>query len=100
MPEWTIKDENGNESTVKFPKYVSARHGRKAFNKLDVKMKGGNISVEDMDTLVDAKNYLVKNMLERTGASFSADNLAMESWNKIANYYFDQVMDANKKKES
>lgn len=100
MPEWTIEDENGNEYTQNFPKYISGRHGKQAFKKLDVKIQDGKINVDDTDSLLDCKEYIVKQMLNKADLDLSADELAMPSWNQIANYYFQQIVNSEKKSGS
>jgi len=92
-------DAEHEAEKVKFPPYLPARAGKKAFRKLDKEVKNGEFNVNDPDTLLDAKDYLVNEMLKKAGKeNLKADQLAMSSYNEISNYYWDKVLEAEKKR--
>jgi len=100
MPQWEIFDEDGDKYTGTFPKYINGRLGRKAFNKLDLKVENGQPTVGDVSSTLECKEFIVDQMMEKSDIDLSTDELAMPSFNKIANYYFEQIMGAEEKKSS
>lgn len=103
MPEFELYTEDMDETeepdTITLPKYIGQRAGRKAFQKLDVSVENGEPQVDDIDSMLDAKEYIVRHMLKKRNVDIDVSELAMPTFNQIANHYWSQVMEARKKKE-
>lgn len=98
--EFILKTNDGKQEKVKLPSTLPARTGKTAFRKLDKEISDSGFSVEDPDTLLDAKDYLINQMLQNAGKNLSADDLTMESYNQVGNYYWEKVVQAEKKSKS
>jgi len=101
--EFTLITEDMEEEheykTVELPSHLPARVGKKAFRKLDKQVQDSGFNVNDPDTLLDAKDYLINEMFNKAGVNSSADELAMESYNEIGNFYWNKVVQAEKKRQ-
>lgn len=99
--EFIVEEVDGQTEKVELPAFLPARVGKKAFRKLDKKITDGGFEVEDPDTLLDAKDFLINKMFQKAGLNdVTADSLSMSSYNEIGNYYWDKVVEAEKKRSS
>lgn len=111
--EFELKSIYKNEDTgeqeiidvVNLPDFLPSTIGEKAEQKLNVKIDREqegkakvSINTEDFSKV---KSYLVKTMLNKyTDKDFELENIAKESTDKIAKYYFDKLKMVGKKKAS
>lgn len=93
-------DSEHEAEKVKLPSYLPARLGKKAFRKLDKEISDSGFSVNDPDSLLDAKDYLINEMMKRNNYDYRADDLSMQSYNRIGDFYWEKVVQAKKNHKS
>lgn len=94
----TVEMDEDEYHKVKLPTVLPARVGKKAFRKLDKQVSDSGFSVDDPDSLLDAKDFLIDEMMKQSNEAYRADELTMQSYNRIGNYYWDKVVEAEKKR--
>jgi len=96
MTEFTVDMVDGEEQTLKLFDYVPVRLGREVREIVDVKAEGKGKTVKyKMENpnakMEEAKEELVKGMIEKSGVDIDYEMLAYHSVNRIAEHYWKQV---------
>jgi len=102
--EFELKNiyDNEPDETVRLPDRLPSDVGDKAVEKLnaDIESKKGksSVSIKSSD-YAKVKTYIVKTMLKRyADEDIKQKDIASESSNKIARYYWDKLQFSDKKK--
>lgn len=95
--EFHVKTDKLNK-VVELPNFLPARVGRKAIRKIDANIKGGKADSDNPDSVLDAKDYVVNEMLDRAGyPELDVDDLDMTSYNEISGFYWSKIEGTKKK---
>ncbi len=105
MPEFKLKDVNNDLiKKINLPQKIPARIGNKIEKKLDIEINVKGEKAEysiNSSKLMDVKEYMVDAMLDKYTEEIDLDELNKESYDKIAEYYWNELQSfMNKKKPS
>jgi len=96
MVKFDVNTVEGEEKKVKLMDYLPARVGMKARSKLGVGLQtDGNQADVEMENALeradDALEYIVTEMMSRGDTDLEVDDLSYESFQTIAQHYWEQV---------
>jgi len=96
MVKFDVQLVTGEEKQVKLFDHLPARVGMEARSRLGVGMstdgKQADVEMENaLEKADSALQYIVEEMLEKNDAEVSVDDMAYESFQSIAQYYWKQV---------
>lgn len=96
MVKFDVKMVDGEEKEVKLMDYLPARTGMKARSKLGVGIqtdgKEADVEMENaLEKADSALEFIVEEMISKSGADIDVDRLSYESFQAIGQHYWKQV---------